>query len=593
MTMKMSAPQIVSPRRFRNIVALVTLLLAPVVGVQGARPPHRAHLSLDLLRHEARRSASQERVILRGSVDEINAIVERHGLRVVKWLSDSAVVRANSRELSDLAGDTAVDTLSGDPIVFTGMSVSNTTIGADQTHDGTPGLLGIGRIAGVTGQGIGVAVIDSGITAHPALAKKIVANVSFATGDRDVTDGFGHGTHVAGIIAGAPTTVTKLYDGGVAPGVQLINVRVLGDNGTGYTSDVIAGIDWAVANRFRYNIRIINLSLGHPVTEPSATDPLCQAVQRAANAGMIVVVAAGNEGRSDSGARVLGAVTSPGNSPYAITVGATNTWGTVYRSDDTIADYSSRGPTRFDFGVKPDLAAPGNKIVSVEAAYSQLPTRYPYLHRAGTASNGYMQLSGTSMAAPMVSGAVALLLQGVPGLSAQQVKLALQSGATFIPDGGLMGGGAGSINVWASRKVTTNGLSSLLTSLTGSLLGGVLTVPSGASFWDTGSLAANLYEGSGIRLLSALDLSKIWSNPAGLRFGELNLAGLFNPLQFKSPNSMMYGGLTRGMADDGDEIIWGSQIRDEQGREVVWGSADDGDEIIWGSSDISTAPDPQ
>src|SRR4029077_16713652 len=181
-------------------------------------------------------------------------------------------------------------------------------------------------------------------------------------------------------------------------------------------------------------------------------DPLCEAVARAVQAGIVVVAAAGNYGVADDGSPILGGITSPGNSPLALTVGSLNTWGTVNRSDDTVATYSSRGPTRFDFAVKPDVAAPGNKIISLEANGSFLPTIYPYLHKAGPSGNAYMQLSGTSMAAPIVSGAVALLLQGVPGMTPAQVKLAIQSGATYVPDGGLMGAGAGSLNVWASRK---------------------------------------------------------------------------------------------------------------------------------------------
>ena len=115
-------------------------------------------------------------------------------------------------------------------------------------------------------------------------AKKVVASVSFVSGDASADDDFGHGTHVAGIIAGSGSPalpVTNLYTGGIAPGAQLINIRVLGSDGSGLTSDVIAGIDWAVAHRADYNIRVINLSLGHSVTEPCATDPLCEAVERA------------------------------------------------------------------------------------------------------------------------------------------------------------------------------------------------------------------------------------------------------------------------------------------------------------------------
>ena len=214
---------------------------------------------------------------------------------------------------------------------------------------------------------------------------------------------------------------------------------MLGADGSGFTSDVIAGIEWVVANRALYNIRVINLSLGHPVMEACATDPLCEAVNQAVQAGIVVVVSAGNNGVTPDGRVMLGGISSPANSPYVITVGALNTWGTVDRSDDTLATFSARGPSAYDLTVKPDLAAPGTKIISLQANGAFLPAMYPSIHVAGTGNNAYMYLSGTSLAAPMVSGGVALLLQGSPNLSPAQVKFALQNGATAMtaarPDG--------------------------------------------------------------------------------------------------------------------------------------------------------------
>ena len=578
------------PRGFTwtRVVALTIALIATVLGSKGSAG-HRAHLSDDLLRLEAVRSVQKTRVIVHGSRTDIETLARRHGVGIVRWLTDGAVVAANGNDLNRLAADEVVDHLSGDPIVRTSMSISNKATGAAQTREGTGGLLGIGAVPGVTGQGIVVAVVDSGIASHTALpnsalAKKVIANVSFVTGDPSTGDAYGHGTHVAGIIAGQSTSVTSLYDSGIAPGAQLVNVRVLGADGTGYTSDVIAGIDWVIENQALYKIRVMNLSLGHPVGESCVTDPLCEAVARAVGAGIVVVASAGNDGETPEGAPILGGITSPGNSPFAITVGALNTWGTADRSDDSVTDYSSRGPTKYDLAVKPDLAAPGNRIVSLEANHGYLADQYPTLHRAGSGTNAYMQLSGTSMAAPIVTGAVALLLQGTPGLGTAQVKIALQSGATFVRDGGLLGAGAGSLNIWNSRKVAANGL----TALTTSLLGGLGA--SGASYWDAGSMSARIYSGAGIRLLSLLDLSRVWSNPALLRFGDLNLVGPVNLLALVPAKPLVWGNVVASWSDD-DQIVWGTSMSDDNGDQIVWGTSGD-DQIVWGTGTL-TDPDPR
>jgi serine protease AprX len=575
----------------RGALALA-IVLGSVFVVRGSGSAHRALLSTDLLVHEGRHTKARTRVIVHGTDEEIAAVAAEHHLQIARVLGNgAAVLNVSSGELSALAADGRIHHLSGDLPVSTDMSISNKATAADQTRAGVSGLLlGIGAISGVTGQGIGVAVIDSGVSPHAALANRIVANVSFVTGDPIVTDPFGHGTHVAGIITGTggpASSVTPLYTGGIAPGAQIINVRVLGANGIGLTSDVVRGIDWAVANRARYNIRVINLSLGHPVTESATTDPLCEAVERAYQAGIVVVAAAGNYGRTEDGRMILGGIASPGNSPYALTVGSLNTWGTIARSDDTVATYSSRGPTAFDFTVKPDVAAPGNKIVSLEASNSYLAANYPYLHRAGNGTNAYMQLSGTSMAAPMVSGEVALLLQGNSGLNPSQIKFAVQSAATYVPDGGLIGAGAGSANFWVARSMTAK--TSLL-SLPTALIGGLLAPPTGASFWDAGTLSGRLYHGTGLRLLPILDLLKILGNPSLLNYGDLNLLGLTNPLRLLPANRLLWGGVADWTSDQ--QIIWGATIYDPSGQQIIWGADTTGDQqIIWGAA--MTAPDPR
>jgi serine protease AprX len=317
------------------------------------------------------------------------------------------------------------------------------------------------------------------------------------------------------------------------------------------------------------------------VTEPSTTDPLDQAVLKATSNGIVVIASAGNAGKTADGKPILGGITSPGNSPYAITVGAINTKGTINRSDDVMATYSSRGPTRYDLAVKPDVVSPGNKIVSLEASGSYLVKNYSFLHVAGQPANAYMQLSGTSMSTGMVAGGAALLMQGTPGISASQLKLALQSGATFMMDGGLMGGGAGSVNFWSSRQSSNNGLLNLITTT----VGGLLSPSSGAAFWDAGTLSSRIYAGVGIRLLSLLEAPLAWLDPDHyLHSGDLNLFGLANPLASVGSNQILWGDVSKWT--DNSQILWGDTIYNPEGQQILWGdsSVTDDNQILWGDS---------
>ena len=239
-------------------------------------------------------------------------------------------------------------------------------------------------------------MIDSGVALKRDLAtsdgshSRVVFSDSFVAG-QDGSDQYGHGTHVAGIVAanGAQSTganFTHTFKG-VAPNANIVNLRVLDANGNGQESDVIAAIDEAIALKDTYNIRVINLSLGHPVYESFKLDPLCQAVEAAWKAGITVVVAAGNMGRDNSlGTLGYATINSPGNDPYVITVGAMNANETPWRSDDQIASYSSKGPSLLDHVVKPDLVAPGNNVVSLLASPDcTIATEYPQtLIRAAT-----------------------------------------------------------------------------------------------------------------------------------------------------------------------------------------------------------------
>jgi serine protease AprX len=278
---------------------------------------------------------------------------------------------------------------------------------------------------GFVGKGIGVAVIDSGIADMPDFQNnrsRIVYAASFVLGG--ISDQYGHGTHVAGIIGGNGNGGVYI---GMAPEVNLINLRALDATGNGTDAQVIQAIGAAINLRARFNIRVINLSLGRAVFEPAAQDPLCQAVEAAWKAGIVVVVAAGNQGRDNyTTAQGYGTITAPGNDPYAITVGAMKTEGTKTRTDDLIASYSSKGPTLFDHYVKPDLVAPGNRVVSTMPARLVLSGGYPHGHVSGN----YFTLSGTSMASAVVSGAAALLLQKNPLLTPDQIKASLMRTAT-------------------------------------------------------------------------------------------------------------------------------------------------------------------
>ena len=563
--------------------ASITAVVAVIAAIAATRPPAvihpRASLSDDLARFEHSHSSRAVHVIARGTQDQLRAISRKDGVPIVRFLDDEAVFDANAAQIDALAAEPTIHHLSGDLPVADFMSVSNASTQADKVKAGKAGgLLGLGGISAVSGSGVVVAVLDSGISAHTALNGHILASVSMISGAA-TADAYGHGTHVAGIIAGQPTNVTPLYTGGIAPGAQIVSVKVLGDDGVGLTSDVVAGINWVINHKAQYNIRIMNLSLGHAITEPMAFDPLDIAVMHAYQAGIVVVAAAGNAGKLADGTPVLGGIASPGNSPFAITVGAINTFATVDRADDQVTTYSSRGPTKYDNIAKPDLAAPGNKIISLEAQNSWIPTNYPTEHIAGSGSNGYLRMSGTSMAAPMVSGAAALLLSAQPNLSPAQVKFLLQTGSTYMVQAGVLGAGAGSANFWTSRQTQAN------TNLITSLLNLLLPQSGGASFNDfNGDLQDHLYAGTGINLLNLLQLPSIILNPLQLVTGKLNLVGPTNPISLLLPKRILWGDISYWTA--ANQLTWGDQIYDTQGQQLTWGDNDSTDDyqLTWGDS---------
>src|ERR1700722_7463943 len=232
--------------------------------------------------------------------------------------------------------------------------------------------------SGLDGTGIGIAIIDSGIYQHPDLngksgGSRVVYRQSFIGGTQ--FDDYGHGTHVAGIAAGNASSSAALGTGsyrGIASNANLVDLRVLDQNGVSSDSVVIAAIQEAVSLKSKYNIRVINLSLGRPIYESCTRDPLCQAVDAAWKQGIVVVVAAGNLGRNG-----YSTILSPGNNPHVITVGAMKAENTLTRTDDLIASYSSKGPTYIDLTAKPDVVAPGNMVTSLLAPGTTLLAEFP------------------------------------------------------------------------------------------------------------------------------------------------------------------------------------------------------------------------
>src|SRR5688572_8624641 len=313
------------------------------------------------------------------------------------------------------------------------------TIRAEQIWNSSPYL---------QGQGIGVAVVDSGVNPngdfYTAGINRQVADIRFNNDSNQTpSDGYGHGTHVASIVGGDGSESDGKYIG-VAPLVNIINVKVSNDDGSAMIKDVVAGLQWVLENKNTYNIRVVNLSLNSSVAESYHTSPLDAAVEILWFNKIVVVASAGNYGD--------GAIYPPANDPFVITVGATNDKGTNSLSDDVMASFSAYGQTS-DGVKKPDLVAPGTNIV---ARLVNQNMGLALAHPANKVNTTYFRMSGTSMAAPMVSAAVALLLQDEPNLTPDQVKYRLTATANKSWSGyNATKSGAGYLDIYAAVRGTT------------------------------------------------------------------------------------------------------------------------------------------
>jgi subtilisin family serine protease len=367
------------------------------------------------------------------------------------------------------------------------------------------------------GTGIGIAIVDSGIDAqHTSLKDKfgvsrVIASRDF-TGENRTDDPFGHGTHVASIAAGNDQISSGAYTG-IAPNAKLINLRVLNSTGAGAVSSVLAALDWIMTNREAFSIRVVNLSIGTPAIDSFTDDPLCQAVRRLTDAGVIVIAAPGNNGKDSNGGKVYGLIHSPGNEPSALTVGAANTLGTDVRSDDGVTTYSSRGPTRsfwtddsgvkhYDNLLKPELVAPGNKVVGAASPNNWILTNHSELDAnvSNVPSQRMMYLSGSSMAAPVAAGAAALLLQANTNLNPSLAKAILMYTAQPLLGFNTLEQGAGEINVEGAIRLARAMRSDLSpsTTLGAQLINGPTptqeTSVSGQTFvWSRGIVLGHCY----------------------------------------------------------------------------------------------------
>jgi serine protease AprX len=431
-------------------VALAGLLVVALAVGGSAAPVEGSALPIEGSAALAEGSAGPVKVIVqkRWAADRGPELaVQRLGGRVTRALpivAGFAAVLPGGRALADLAREPGVRAVSPDRTVRVQGSMA--AVGG-QIRSVYPKVVRADDAwrNGVTGQGVTVAVVDTGIAEVPDLAGRIVPVTEEVgppkpcknlSGELNCDDAYGHGTFVAGAIAGNGTSSGGRWKG-VAPGARVLSVKIAGANGAADVSNVLAAIQWVVSFKDDYGIRVLNLSLGTDSTQTYREDPFNYAVQRAWNAGIAVVVSAGNLGPG------TGTISKPGDDPWVITVGATDDRGTRTVSDDYLPDFSARGPTAADLLPKPDVVAPGAHIISLRAPGSTVDTTYPEY-----VDGSYRRGSGTSMAAGVVSGAVALLLQRNPAATPNRVKYALTATARDAASDDPRAVGAGQVDAY-------------------------------------------------------------------------------------------------------------------------------------------------
>jgi serine protease AprX len=298
---------------------------------------------------------------------------------------------------------------------------------------------------GITGNGVTVALLDTGVYNHPDLAGRVVCGVDLtieSTGPANCQDTFGHGTFMAGLIAGNGASSYGKYRG-TAPQARIVSVKAAGFDGSTDVSTILAGIQWIVSHKDEYGIRAMNLSLGSDSAQDYRLSPLNSAVEKAWQAGIVVVVSAGNSGPDAQ------TVMKPGDDPFVVTVGSSNDEDTYSINDDRVPVFSSRGPTRANQLTKPDLVSPGVHTTSLRSPGSAIDQEYG---STAVVDGNYFKGTGTSMSTASVTGIVAQMLQRHPTITPDQVKYRLLETARTIADTNPNLAGQGLVDAYASVK---------------------------------------------------------------------------------------------------------------------------------------------
>ena len=579
-------------------LALSVLLVAPADAARAQDVGPAAISKIDRGLRQSLHAGGMRRVIVSvkpGYREEIRRALREHGDTIAfeSALVEALAAEVHSEDILELAEHPMVEAVSADAAVYAGGFRPGDAKVAVSTLRATLGLADpVGTAP--TGRGVGVAIIDSGIAPVADLEGHISAFFEVTPGGVVVAthpkDPFGHGTHIAGLIGGSGQSANGIARG-VAPDVHLVGVKVLDRSGAGTTSDVIRAIEFLVEHKDELDVQVVNLSLGHPVLAPAARDPLVRAVEHATQAGLIVVASAGNAGFNvEAEASGYAGVTSPGNAPSVITVGAAVTHNTITRSDDVVASFSSRGPTWFDAGAKPDIVAPGHQLTSSAHVSSALFAALGE-GRGQPGGDALLQLSGTSMAAGVTSGVVALLLEthaasGSGGtLSANTVKAILQFTAIPVGEADWLTQGAGQLNADGSIRLAQaiDPAAPVSTWWLRADVGAETSSIGGVDYgWSTNVIwGDDVFNGDTVyyNLVQWAD-SVIWGSQAddNIIWGTLADDNIIWGTAQTWGSNLSDGSRVLGLKFD-DNIIWGTRADDN----IIWGTLTDGN-IIWGTA---------